>query len=369
MKRQINPKRIIWEIEENFKDELSKPKLKNLILSTIAISKTDKLRINRIANNIPVKVKHKKSKQNRLMRFLKNYLPLDSVTFSWTKLVLKKVYVYKKTHRIMVLVDEVSLIGEYKALVAAIPFRKRAIPIVFKIFTDQQINDMLYRSKNDIIWNFIDQVHDTIRKAQNNIETAKQPVYIFDRGFSDVKFMEYLDYMGMKFIMRVRKNTGITVEGRLVKLSDFGKTGYFRNVLYHSQERIRLNLFCAEEDNNPNDPVFIVSNIDDGIGMLYRLRMRIEELFRDLKSLFGFRHLVLKETEQSRVEQILLIVIIGMGIIFMLYEKSGYRWSKYYNSSSSKDYSLIHVIAEVIRVSWAGIVTSPWFSLNNADFY
>ena len=49
--------------------------------------------------------------------------------------------------------------------------------------------------------------------------------------------------MGVKFIIRVRKNTGI------------------------------------------DDPVFIVSNIDDGIGLLYRLR--IEEAFRDMKSLYS----------------------------------------------------------------------------------
>jgi hypothetical protein len=88
-----------------------------------------------------------------------------------------------------------------------------------------------------------------------------------------------------------------------------------------------------------------------------------------MKSLFGFRHLVLKDTEQPRVEQILMLVIIGMGLLFMLFEKSGCRWSKYYNTSCRKEYSLIHVIADRIRVSWANLVTTPWFSLRNAVFY
>jgi len=170
-------------------------------------------------------------------------------------------------------------------------------------------------------------------------------------------------------IIRVRKNTGIVVEGYAGKLSEFGQWEYFRNVVYHMTERIHINLFCAEDDSDPDDPVFIVSNIHDGIGLLYRLRMRIEEAFRDMKSLFGFRHLVLKDTEQPRVEQILMLVIIGMGLLFLLFEKSGYRWSRYYNTSCRKEFSLIHVIADRIRVSWANLVTTPWFSLRNAVFY
>ncbi len=136
MKNRVDPGRIVTAIEENFKDELSKPKLRNLILTSIAIGKTKKLRINEIAQNLPVDVKHKKSRQTRLMRFLNTYLPLDGVMFSWTGLVLQKAY-NRKTHRIMVLVDEVDLLDGYKALVAAIPFRKRAIPIVFKIYSNQ----------------------------------------------------------------------------------------------------------------------------------------------------------------------------------------------------------------------------------------
>ena len=49
MKNRVDPGRIVYAIEENFKDELSKPKLRNLILTSIAIGKTEKLKINEIA--------------------------------------------------------------------------------------------------------------------------------------------------------------------------------------------------------------------------------------------------------------------------------------------------------------------------------
>ena len=115
--------------------------------------------------------------------------------------------------------------------------------------------------------------------------------------------------------------------------------------------------------------VHVVSNIDDGIGMLYRLRMRIDEAFRDLKTLFGFKHLKLKDTQQSRVERILMLVFIGMGLLSVLFQKSGYRWSKYFNTSCRKEYSLIHVIKHRISVSWVNLCTTPWFPLYNAVFY
>jgi hypothetical protein len=73
--------------EEYFKDSLSKPNLKNLSLTTIAMAKSDRLRINEISRNLPVDVSNQKAKQTRLLRFLNNDLPLDDMMLSWSNLV------------------------------------------------------------------------------------------------------------------------------------------------------------------------------------------------------------------------------------------------------------------------------------------
>ena len=78
---------------------------------------------------------------------------------------------------------------------------------------------------------------------------------------------------------------------------------------------------------------------------------------------------MLKDTEQSRFELLFLLVIISMGMVFILYEKSGYRWSKYYNTSCRKGYSLIRVIKEKLRDSWVNLRINPLFTLDNACFY
>ena len=130
-----------------------------------------------------------------------------------------------------------------------------------------------------------------------------------------------------------------------------------------------MNLFCAKHDTDKDDPVFLVSDMDDTIKLIYSKRMQIEEGFRDLKSLFGFKHLVLKNPTQARVEICFLLVIISMGLLLLLFEKSGYRWSKYYNTSCRKEFSLIRVIKEKIRDSWTNLRISPRFTLCNAVFY
>ena len=364
MKKKISPDRIVNAVKENFKGILSKPLLKNLILVTLAIALTDKLKINEIARKLPLNVKHQKSKQNRFLRYLDKPFPILDMMFSWTKFVLQKLY--ENTEKdIIILIDKVGLIHGYKAFVSAIPFRKRAIPIAFKIYTDQQIDDMVYRSENEIIWNFIDFVHESIKR----VFPDKREIFVFDRGFADEKLIRYLELMGVHYVMRVPKNSGISTMGYRGKLSEFGHCGYFRDVSYHLTKQIKTNLLCKMNDIKPEDPIFIISDIEEIPDLIYRKRMDIEEGFRDLKTLFGFKQLVLKKLVQERIEILLLLVIISMGLLFLLFEKSGYRWSKYYNTSCRKEFSLIHVIKDKIRDSWIGLCINPFFSLHSAVFY
>lgn len=363
-KNKVKPDRIIQTIEENFKDVLAKPDLKNLGLTSIAIAKAEKMTINEIARCLPIDVKNQKAKQTRLLRFLDNILPLDVMMFSWARFVLQKAYgVCDDT--IIILVDGVSLMYDYKAFVAAIPFRKRAIPIVFKVYTNHQIHDMTYLSENHIIWNFMDTVIDFLKQ----IMPDRKVVFVFDRGFADEKLMKYMECFASDYIIRVPKNCGIVGMEYKGKLSSFGHWGYFRDMFYHIRERIKVNLFCCENPSDAKDPFFVVSSVDDVLNLLYGKRMQIEEAFRDIKSLFGFKELVLKDTEQTRFELLFLLVIISLGMILLLYEKSGYRWSKYYNTSCRKEYSLIRVIKEKLRDSWINLRIDPLFTLNYVCFY
>ena len=173
---------------------------------------------------------------------------------------------YGKTDdAIIVLIDGTDLIHGYKSFVAAIPYRKRAIPLMFLAYTNQQIRDLVYRSENWIVWNFMDQAYETIQK----VFPGRRVIFVFDRGFADEKLIRYLKHMGAHQVMRVPKNVGIEAFEYRGKLSSFGQWGYFRNVSYHLGMRIKVNLFCGEDDRankDKDDPAFIIS--DTGISLV-----------------------------------------------------------------------------------------------------
>ncbi len=115
-----------------------------------------------------------------------------------------------------------------------------------------------------------------------------------------------------------------------------------------------MSLLFTENDRDKDDPVFLVSDMDDLLALIHGKRTQIEEGFRDLKSLFGFGDLVLTKPTQQRVELLFLVVIISMGLLFALFEKSGYKWSKNYNTSCRREFSLILLTGQrkCYRIQW-----------------
>jgi hypothetical protein len=184
---------------------------------------------------------------------------------------------------------------------------------------------------------------------------------VFDRGFADVKLMIQLKKWEVGFIIRVRRNVGVEVEGYVGQLGQFQRRGYFENMVYHQDKRIRVNLYCAWDDSY-DDPMLLVSNQACHLLLLYRQRMKIEEAFRDLKSLFGFRSLVLKDHCQQRIELLWLLCIMSMGLSFLLYEKSSYRWAKEKNDNH-KRFSLINTIKQMLKQRFKSFRLKPSFSL------
>jgi hypothetical protein len=184
---------------------------------------------------------------------------------------------------------------------------------------------------------------------------------VFDRGFADVKLMIKLKTWGVGFIIRACRNVSIQVEGYVGQLGQYKRRGYFENIVYHKDKRIRVNLYCAW-DESYDEPMLLVSNQACHLLLLYGQRMKIEEAFRDLKSLFGFRSLVIKDDSQPRVELLWLLCVMSMGLSLLLYEKSGYRWAKHKNDNR-KRCSLINVIKQNLKKHWQSFSLSPDFTL------
>ena len=176
--KRVNPTAMITTITEIFNPVLKKPALKNLILTTLAIALAKTFRINEIASRLPVAVKHQKTKQKRLLRFVDSVFPIGAVMGCWLVFVLRRVYQDAQTSP-LILVDETKLLGNFKAIVAAVPFRRRGIPIYWHIYSDAEIRGLTYKSHNEIIQRFCVTLY---QKTQVACFQPCEPVLIFDRG-------------------------------------------------------------------------------------------------------------------------------------------------------------------------------------------
>lgn len=350
--KRVNPEPMITRFEEIFKSVgMKKPMFRNLLFVLIAISVAQTFRINEIASRLPIVVAREKSKQKRFLRFLETPLPVDALKRAWFFWAVSWFSKDAGAH-VYLLVDETQLLGEWKALVVAIPFRHRAIPIFWFIYSDQQIRDGIYKSHNEIIQYCCKFVY---QKALGVMSARHQrPVLIFDRGFARARYViKFLKVGDIPFVMRVPRHVGISLDASPKKLDDL-EDGWYPHILYQRHEQIPVQLYIIRDDAF-KDPMYLISNRLSGhqIHHCYKRRMQIEHGFRDIKSCFGFGNLVLKKPTQVRLECLWLFACLSYGLLFISYEKvASTHWQKAYNSNNRKTLSVITVIKRVLTDLW-----------------
>ena len=348
--KRANPKTMITHFREIFKPiGLKKPSFRNLLFLVIAVCTAKTFRINEIALRLPIQVKTEKSKQKRLLRFLDTPLPMARLQQAWFTFVVDYLLRVKADRYFLLLVDETDLISGWKAVVAAMPFRHRAIPVFWFIYKDEEIQSQKYKSHNRIIQRFCLKLYRL--SIASTATPGKQPILVFDRGFARGKHViKFLKDRDIPFIMRVCRNVGIRYQGSAKKLDDL-KNKFQGHVLYHNTHQIPVELYVRR--NNPKDPMYLISNHASGHQLYhcYKRRMQIEHGFRDIKSCFGFGKLVLKKPTHSRVAVLWLLACVAYGLLFLSYEKSATRWAKTFNGRQ-KRYSVITVIKRVIADVW-----------------
>ena len=349
--KRVHPKPILTHFSKIFKPlGLKKPSFRNLLLTVIAVCIAKTFRIHEIASRLPISVKTEKSKQKRLLRFLDTPLPIERLQKAWLTFVVGCFCSTKGYPHFLILIDETDLIDGWKAIVAAIPFRHRAIRVFWFIYKDEEIHAGKYKSHNQIIQRFCQKVY-RLAVACGRPKSGRQPLLVFDRGFARAKYViAFLKDRDIPFIMRVCRNVGIRYQGSAKKLDAF-ENKFHGEVLYHTTHQIPVQLYVRR--NNPKDPMYLISNRVCGHQLYhtYKRRMQIEHGFRDIKACFGFGKLVLKKPTHQRVAILWLLACLAYGLLFLSYEKSATRWTKAFNGYQ-KRYSVINVIKRVITDFW-----------------
>lgn len=351
-RKRANPKKIIAGFQEVFKGVcVKKTSQRNFFLTLLAVSVSKTFRISEIASRLPIDVAKEKSKQKRLLRFLETPFPCRCVMEQWLVYVLGCLWRSKRaSQQALILIDETDLPGGWQAIVASVGFRNRAIPIYWHVYKNAEISNGTYRSHNEIIQNFCVALDKQIAQATSG--KAIEPVFIFDRGFARAKYViKFLDDRGITIVMRVPRNVGVRVNGSMRKLDDL-QEGTYSDILYHATEALPLNLYVVRDEAH-DDPMYLISNRIKGQQMhtYYKRRMQIEHGFRDLKSCFNFKDLVLKKTHKLRIELLFLIVVLAYGLLFLTYEKAAGIWQKTFHATR-KIYSVITIIKKIIEAMW-----------------
>ena len=348
--RRVNPKPMLTHFSEMFKSVgLKKPAFRNLLLMIIGVCVAKTFRINEIASGLPIVVETEKSKQKRLLRFLETSLPLGNIQRAYFACVVGRLWT-DETSRKLFLVDETDLIGGWKAIVAAIAFRHRAIPVLWLLYKDKEIQHGKYKSHNEIIQKFCLKLYELAVSSAPQAGRLR-PILVFDRGFARAQYViKFLKDREIPFILRVCRTVGMRYQGNEKKLDDF-ENKFHGSVLYHSRHQIPVELYVRR--NNPKDPMYLISSGVCGHHLYhcYKRRMQIEHGFRDIKSRFGFGKLVLKKPTRQRVAVLWLLACLAYGLLFLSYEKAATRWAKAFNGRQ-KRYSVITVITRVIRDLW-----------------
>ena len=345
----VNPKLMVTHFSKIFKSNvLKKTTARTLLLILMAVAVARTFRINEIARRLAIDVKTEKAKQKRVLRFLDTPFPLLAAKQAWATFVLKRFWTSNTPGHRLLLIDETKLFGDWKAIVAAVPFRNRAIPVFWHVYRDQDIRDLRYKSHNKLVQDFCQGVYNRALTL-----APQKPMLIFDRGFARAKYIiKFLKEKEIPFVMRICRNVGITHNQTHKKLHQLPQ-GSYPSIGYHSTYQIPLALYVLRNAETYKEPMYLISNVLTGpqIYNVYKRRMQIEHAFRDIKSTFGFAKLVLKKDQRARIALLWFIAVLTYGLLFLAYEKTIATWEKHANQPR-KVYAIITLIKRIISEFW-----------------
>jgi hypothetical protein len=284
----------------------------NLSLTVFGQIKSQSGILSKIVRQIPGAVKHK-HRLKRLWRFVSNHrVKPERLQAHWVSWCIRTFTPPCQKH-IVVALDWTTLPGNIQCLMAAIPFKGRAIPLLWTIYLFSDIKD----SQNKIEERLIARLNNLF------ILSGKRLVLVADRGFGRATLISYLQRKQILFVVRVKSKVWITI-GKKTKilLSKLylvpEKRYWYKRITFREDgivQRVSMAMVVAK---GSDDPWFLLTNLkraDIAIAN-YQLRFDIEEWFKDLKHELGITDLQTKNLK--RVRRIVLISALSYSILALV---------------------------------------------------
>jgi Transposase DDE domain len=191
----------------------------------------------------------------------------------------------------------------YWLLMLSMPFRGRAIPFSFVLYSSRTIAEQV-TSRNQEHFRCFEQVKGLL---------GDRPL-VLDREFSYHELMEILTLEHIQFVIRLNEGHGVRIvdeDGKPVKLLIHpGDTIIRLNVYYLG--RVKVNLIGYLQ-KGLSKPLWVITTLKPEEGLeIYQKRMKIEQTFRDCKDLLHLPKLMNKH--QHHLEQMIALTLIAYNL-------------------------------------------------------
>jgi hypothetical protein len=303
---------------------LSRPIRKNLVVLTFAFilvlsavrSGQGRLSLAALARALPTQgTAH--AREKRLHRFLKNpRLDFRTVTSSLATILLPPGKQFCP-----VILDQTKS-GSAQALLAAIPYAGRSLPLACYTFA-YPLTEPALKSQNQL-------EHIFLLDTEASFPPGITAVWIADRAYARSLLLQQSEQEQRPYIVRGRKETIITYQGRRMKLGQLyapsRKALRYKNVLYHAHRKVPVDVIVYY-DPTYAEPWYLLVPVayrklleTDLVVDLYRERMQIEQSFRDFKTHLGLRGLNLQIDIAPRMGRLLLAFCLAYILCVLLGE-------------------------------------------------
>jgi hypothetical protein len=305
---------------------LTKPIRNNLVVLTFAFilvlsavrSGQGRLSLAALARTLPTQgTAH--AREKRLHRFLKNpRLDFRAMTGSLAAILLPP------GKRFCPVILDQTKSGSAQAIVAAVPYAGRALPLACYTFA-YPLTEPAIKSQNQL-------EHIFLLDTGTSLPPGVIAIWIADRAYARSLLLQQSEQEQRPYIVRGRKETIITCQGRRMKLGHLHapprKALRYQNVLYHAHRKVPVDVIVYY-DPTYREPWYLLVPVafrnlleTDLVVDLYRERMQIEQSFRDFKTHLGLRGLNLQIDIASRMGRLLLAFCLAYILCVLLGESS-----------------------------------------------
>jgi hypothetical protein len=176
-------------------------------------------------------------------------------------------------------------------LTLASPYKGRAIPFNFITYSSKTINDDV-TSRN----------LEHKRVISELKELLSDKTLVMDREFSYLELFEDITVEKVMFVIRLNTGNKPTIlnenKEKVSLLISQGETIIHRGVYYKGKVEVNL---IGRWEKGFNEPIWVIINLSPEEALrIYRIRMKIEESFRDLKDLLSLEKIMNKKQENMK---------------------------------------------------------------------